>query len=449
MSPFYRGRVRRVRVPVLQALLHSLPGQPAAAVEAGPLAEGRDLDPDRPGGQGLGPAPELPAHRLEEKVGGLEQPAAEDDDFGVEEADDVGDAHAEVGHGVGDDLPGQGIAAAGRLGHGLRGHGLGPAAGQLEHDRRPALSQSFAGFAGHGIARGLRLEAAHRRVGGLEVRSEAEPADGAGDVLVAVDDAAAGDDPGPDAGADGEEHGVAGARGGAFPGFAGDIGAAVGLEDQGDRRGTESPDPLQQRVLVPAWDVGRPDLARRRIGDAGNAESDGLKGPAGRRGGLGEGADRGPNLGRGRVAAVFIDGRLRRRGKLAVAREQGRGDLGPADIDGAAESGHRPVTLTTQASDGWSVFSTTVRSPSRTTPTAWPVSRSTAAVEPAWVLTPNLAVTGLSPRLKPKRSAYPSPWSRRASTSASGTPALTRTAGAILSQSASPAKNLPLLGFLK
>src|SRR5512135_3658439 len=102
----------------LLALPRAIPGQPAAAVEAGVLAEGRELDPHRPGGQRLGPAPELEAHGLEKEIGGLEQPAAENDDLRIEDADDVGDAHAEIGHDAGDDLPGQGIVPAGRRGDG-------------------------------------------------------------------------------------------------------------------------------------------------------------------------------------------------------------------------------------------------------------------------------------------------------------------------------------------
>ena len=137
---------------------------------------------------------------------------------------------------------------------------------------------------------------------------------------MAVEEAAAGDDPGADARPDGQEDGVGGPGRGAAPGLAGDVGAAVGFEDEGDMDLRYAvPDLLQQRILVPAGDVGRPDPAARRIGDAGNADPDGGQPAAGLRGRRGEGLDPAGDL-RGRRVAPGLSMGILSRAEISPSR---------------------------------------------------------------------------------------------------------------------------------
>jgi len=189
-------------------------GVEGGAVGSGPIAEGGLADFDA---VALG-APfhgvEVGVERGEEEVVEFGDAAADDDEFGVEGADQAGEVG---GEGVDGFVPdGLGEPVAGLSGGGqVAGHGEFPA-----------------GAIGHGgIADGDLDAARGAGDGGGPVVVDGEVAEVAGAAEVTAEQAAVGDDGAADAGAQGEQDDVAAPAGGSLPEFAEQGGMGV-VEDR-------------------------------------------------------------------------------------------------------------------------------------------------------------------------------------------------------------------------
>jgi hypothetical protein len=140
----------------------------------------------------------------------------------------------------------RGVAGAGRL-----DHGLGRARATAPRERR---------------SRRLGLEAPDLPVAGLPARVDRQPARGPGDAARAAHEPAVGQDARADAGAHGQEHGVAGAARRAQPLLAEHVAGAIAVDR--DRRLYVPSERVAQWDLVLAPEVGRPGPSRPRIVDA-------------------------------------------------------------------------------------------------------------------------------------------------------------------------------------
>jgi hypothetical protein len=168
--------------------------QARGSQQSGILAERRKFDPAFADRHRLRPAKRFGANGIEQKIARLHQTAAEHDHVGVEEADEIGDAHREIGDGI------------------------------AQRGRRVRVA--FAGAAHHGFGRIERGAARNGRTGGLCFPTpclgilgfpdaiHGHPPCSADDAVSPFDQAPTGDDADADSGADGDEsYVVAVARG--------------------------------------------------------------------------------------------------------------------------------------------------------------------------------------------------------------------------------------------
>src|ERR1035437_5897867 len=136
------------------------------------------------------------------------------------------------------------------------------------------LPEDLVGNLGEALAGGVMFEAAAENVFRPERTVQSQLADGAGDVVGAAQNPAVDQNARADTRADGQKDGIAAAFGDATPRLAQDVGGPVAVDDDRDalvrKRGQEF---AAQRVIVPAGDVRRPDLARLRVTDAGNGDT--------------------------------------------------------------------------------------------------------------------------------------------------------------------------------
>src|ERR1039458_72004 len=120
------------------------------------------------------------------------------------------------------------------------------------------------------------FETAAADILGPERPVQGQPADGASDVVGAAQYPAIDQDARADACADGQEDRVAAASSDPAPCLAQDVTGAVAVDDDPDtlvrKRGQDF---AAQRIILPAGNVGRPDLARPGVTDARNRNPDG------------------------------------------------------------------------------------------------------------------------------------------------------------------------------
>jgi len=205
--------------------------------------------------------------------GGAEDAAAEDDLFRIEGADQIGHGHSPMDDGLVEDAPGQGVALI-KSGKDIRALELCRSFGAQRAPAGGVGGEILPGDPGKSVAGGVVFKAAACGVLLLPGLNQSHPADGPGDIIMAAQDAAIDEDTGADTGADREKDGVAAAARRSLPGLAEDVAGAVAVDaDRGSGKGVL--ELVQQRIVVPTGDVGRPDPAPARIIDARNAEADG------------------------------------------------------------------------------------------------------------------------------------------------------------------------------
>ena len=125
------------------------------------------------------------------------------------------------------------------------------------------LRENLVGDFGQAGAGGMVFEAAAADIFAPEGTVQRQPADGAGDVVRAAQNLAVNQDARADAGADGQKDRVAAAFGDAAPRFAQDVAGAVAVDGDPDTLVRDrGQDFAAQRIIFPAGDVRRPDLAR-------------------------------------------------------------------------------------------------------------------------------------------------------------------------------------------
>ena len=224
---------------------------------------------------------------VEKTGGGTEDAAAEDELFGVEGADQVGHGHAPVDDSFVEDALCEGIVLV------EGGKDISPLEFLLRSGAQDAggcgvRGEILPGDPGEAVAGGMVFEAAAGGVFGVPGLGQPHPADGPGDIVMTAQNAAIDENPGADAGADGEKDGVPAAPRRSLPGLAEDIAGAIAVD--ADRDGWKGLlKLLEQGIVVPAGNVGRPYPARAGIIDARDADADGadllaLRQPAGGRG---------------------------------------------------------------------------------------------------------------------------------------------------------------------
>ena len=200
--------------------------------------------------------------------------------------------------------------------------------------RLVTLGENLVCNLGQAGAGGMVFEAAAADIFAPEGTVQSQPTDGAGDVVGAAQNPAVDQDARADTRADGQEDRVAAAFGDAAPCLAQDVSGPVAVDDDPDTLVRKrSQDFAAQRIIFPAGNVRRPNLARPGIADARDRDADGADvesfGASSGQQVLEFLADQCPH----RAALTAFQGHDALPENLAVAGEERAGKLGAAQVE--------------------------------------------------------------------------------------------------------------------